>query len=294
MNKRFVYGAQATGLYAFYYMFRALPLSWSSAFGGWLGRILGPRLSVSERARHNLRMIFPEKSDAEIEKIVKGMWDNLGRVAFEFPHLSRIRADKLPDWLIVEGVENLQKVIDSRKTAIFVSAHFGNWEIFTPIARHYRLPLVFVYRTANNPWVETLFQRGRSGFAELIPKGTKGARRLAAALREGKSLALLVDQKMNEGISVPFLGLPAKTVPTPAHLALRAHYPILPIRSERLDGHRIKVTFYPPLSPPEGMERQEAARIVTEKINDVIGEWIRERPEQWFWLHRRWPGSKKK
>lgn len=294
MNKRFIYGIQAVGVYISYCFIGMLPLSRASNFGGWLGRVLGPRLAASERARQNLRMIFPEKNETEIETIVKGMWDNLGRVACELPHLSRLKADKLPDWLIVDGIENLKKVIDSGKTAIFVSAHYGNWEIFTPVARHFRLPLVFVYRTANNPWIEKLIQHSRAGFAELIPKGHKGARRLAEALREGKSLALLADQKMNEGISVPFLGLPAKTASAPAHLALRSCYPVLPVRSERLDGHRIRVTFYPPLDPPAEMERQEAARMMTEKINEVIGEWIRERPEQWFWLHRRWPDSKKK
>ncbi len=291
MYRKFVHLLQALGVYVFYYLVWLIPLSWASGCGGRLGRLIGPRLDVSGRARRNLKMVFPEKTAAEIEAIVAGMWENLGRIAFEFPHLANMSTDPLPDWLVIEGREYMDALIASGRPGIFFSAHLANWEIFAPIASYYKLPFAFIYRTANNPWIDQLYQGKRRDFAEFIPKGPRGTRRLANALREGKSLALLIDQKMNEGISVPFLGIPAMTAPALAHLALRSNLWVIPSRTERVGGCRFKVTFYPPMTLPENMDREQATFVMMGQVNAMISDWIRERPEQWFWLHRRWPDS---
>jgi KDO2-lipid IV(A) lauroyltransferase len=152
------------------------------------------------------------------------------------------------------------------------------------------LQLHVVYRQANNLLVDRLIQDMRRDLAlGTIAKGSAGAREIVRLLREGDSIGMLVDQKMNDGIAVPFFGRDAMTAPAPAQLALRYDLPLIPVRCERLDGACFRVSFHPPLALPADMPRQEAIRALTAQINTALEEWIRTRPGQWLWLHRRWP-----
>src|SRR6185437_12707464 len=129
--------------------------------------------------------------------------------------------------------------------------------------------------------------RGDQG--ELIPKGALGSRRAVAALRRGGHLSMLADQKLNDGIAVPFFGRPAMTAPALASLALHYDCAVLPARVERLGGARFRLTIHPPLQMPRSGDRAADAAALMAAVNATLESWIRERPEQWFWLHRRWP-----
>ena len=134
-----------------------------------------------------------------------------------------------------------------------------------------------------------MIARYRGDRGELIPKGAIAARRAIAALRRGTNLGLLADQKMNDGIPVPFFGRLAMTAPALAILALRFDCDVLPLRVERLNGARFRVTVFPPLPLPRSGEPRADAAALMARVNAILEEWIRDRPEQWLWVHRRWP-----
>ena len=170
---------------------------------------------------------------------------------------------------------------------ILFSGHLANWEIAALAAGQCGIDIAQVYRTANNPFVDRMIRRWRGGQGEFIPKEAVG-RRAVAALRRGAHLTILVDQKLNEGIPVPFFGRPAMTAPTVALLALRFGADVLPARVERLGGARFRLTIEPPLPLPDTGNRATDVAALMTVVNGTLERWIRERPEQWFWVHRRW------
>lgn len=268
-------------------VFRILPVDWASWIGGQLLRRIGPRLGRSEVARRNLRQAFPDKSPDEIEAIVIGMWDNFGRTAAEYPHLTTIIRERT----LIEGAETIIRLRDDGQPGIFFAAHLGNWELATYSAMVNDLPLSLVYRAPNNPLIEGLYARGRApGSGELIPKGSTGARRMMKILKDGGHVGMLVDQKMNDGIPVPFFGRDAMTAPALAQLAYRFKCPVVGARVVRLHGAHFHVTIEPPFDLPFTGDNNTDVAEALRRVNVLLEGWIREHPEQWLWLHRRWPG----
>jgi KDO2-lipid IV(A) lauroyltransferase len=283
------YRAQACGAALLAAGFGLLPLDAASGLGGSLARRIGPALGISKRARLNLAAALPELSAAAIETIVRGMWDNLGRVAAEYPHLRAIRVFEPGGRVETHGFEHVDRACAAGRRMIFFSGHLANWEIAALAAGQYGIDIAQVYRAANNPLVDRLVARLRGELGELIPKGALGSRRAVAALRRGGHLSMLVDQKLNDGITVPFFARPAMTGPALALLALHYDCDVLPARVERLGGARFRLTIHPPLPLPKSGDRAADAAAVMAAVNRTLEGWIRERPEQWFWLHRRWP-----
>ncbi|MGD9616038.1 MAG: lauroyl acyltransferase [Alphaproteobacteria bacterium] len=299
---RWIYRFEAACVALFFALCRLLPIDMASGFGGWLGRRVGPLLGVSRQARRNLAAAFPDWPPAEIERVVHGVWDNLGRVAAEYPHLRRIRVFD-GGRVEIRGLDHLERAVAGNRRVILFSGHLANWEIAALAAGQCGLDIAQVYRTPNNPFVDRMIRRwrggqgrkgqgrkgqGHKGRGEFIPKEAVG-RRAVAALRRGAHLTILADQKLNEGIPVRFFGRTAMTAPTVALLALRFGCDVLPARVERLHGARFRLTIEPPLPlPGTGNRAADVASLMT-TVNATLERWIRERPEQWFWVHRRWP-----
>jgi KDO2-lipid IV(A) lauroyltransferase len=269
--------------------FGALPIGWASALGGALGRWIGPRLGISKRARINLRAALPDLSEAQIKAIVRGMWDNLGRVAGEFPHVRKIAMFAPGGRVETHGFEHIARAMNAGRRMILVAAHLANWEIAAIAGKQFGIDATHIYRAANNPLVDRLVAELRGNEGEYIPKGAAGSRQAIAALRRGGSLGLLADQKLNDGIAVPFFGRDAMTTPAPAALALHYGCDVLPARVERLGGARFRLTIYPPVPHSRTGDRAADTLALMTEINRLIEGWIRARPEQWFWVHRRWP-----
>jgi len=283
------YRIEAWGAALLFALLGWLPLDASSALGGALARRIGPRLGVSNRARRNLRAALPELSAAQIEAILRGMWDNLGRVAAEYPHLRHIRVFGAESRVETRGLEHLDQALAAGRRVILFGGHLGNWEIAALAAGQYGLDIAQIYRAANNPLIDGMIARMRGGNGELIAKGAIASRRAVAALRRGGHVSLLADQKLNEGIAVPFFGRPVMTAPALALLALRFDCAVLPVRVERLQGARFRLTLYPPLELPRTGNRDADVAALMAAVNATLERWIRERPEQWFWVHSRWP-----
>lgn len=272
-----------------------LPINWASALGGALARRIGPFLGISKRARINLRHAFPELSESEIGRVVTGMWDNLGRVAAEYPHLRKIRVFDPTGRVETHGFEHMDRAVAAGRRMIIFSGHIANWEIGAlaaaqygaTVSRAYRVTQI--YRAPNNPLVERLISRFRGDRGEYIPKGAAAARRAFAALYRGEHLTMLADQKLNEGIPVQFFGRPAMTPTALALLALRFDCDVLPARVERLAGARFRLTVFPPLPLPRSGDIDVDVAALTTAVTALLEAWIREHPEGWLWVHRRWP-----
>lgn len=282
---------EAAGAWLFFTVLRGLPLDVASAVCGMLARLVGPRLGISRRARRNLATAFPDLASAEVERVVRGMWDNLGRVAAEYPHLGRIRVFAASGRVETRGIEHLDGAVAAGRSAILFGAHLGNWEIAALAAGQYGIDVAQIYRAANNPLVDRMIARFRGNDSEFIPKGAYASRRALAALKRGGHLSLLVDQKLNDGIAVPFFGHDAMTAPALATLALHFDCAVLPARVERLQGARFRLTIEPALPLPRTGDRAAGIAALMTVVNRTLEGWIRERPEQWFWLHSRWPDS---
>ncbi len=284
-----IHPAQGMAAYAVLGIARLMPLEAASGLGGWLGRTIGPRVGITKRARRNLRRAFPKKTVDEIEAIIRGMWDNLGRVVFEYPHLDRLRFDGADRHVEVLHGEYVDLLKDDGRSGILFSAHMANWEITAIGAIRRGLPVHLFYRAPNNPFVDHLFRRHRLGDSEMIPKGAAGARRALKLLGAGEHLAMLVDQKMNDGIAVPFFGRDAMTAPALAQLALKYNCPVVPAQVVRLRGARFRIIVHPPLEIVRTGDRRRDVAETMGRVNALIEGWIRENPEQWLWLHNRWP-----
>jgi Kdo2-lipid IVA lauroyltransferase/acyltransferase len=269
--------------------FKLLSIDRASALGGAIARTIGPRLGVSKRARINLRRALPALTDDEIAAIIRGMWDNLGRVVAEYPHLRGVHAFGPESRVEIVGVEHIDRSIAAGRQFILVAGHLGNWEVAPLSAGQYGLKVAFVYRAANNPLVEHMMSAMRAEWAEFTPKGPIASRRVVGALREKMHLGMLVDQKMNDGIAVPFFGRDAMTAPAVARLALRYDLDVIPVRSERLQGAHFRLTVNPPIPHPNTGDRDADMLELMAAVNQTLEDWIRDRPDQWFWLHRRWP-----
>lgn len=282
------YAFEAALLHLLFGVFRLLGPERASAFGGWTGRMLGPRMAVSRKARANIALAFPDLPETRREEILRGMWENLGRVVAEYPHLEKLSRD----YTEIAGADSLTPLLEGGGPAVFIGAHFGNWEIncaafLTQLGHEIDL----TYREPNNPWTAKLLDRARTlgGRLRGFPKSAESGRAILGSLRDGRFLGILIDQKYNEGVSVPFFGHPAMTNPIFVQLAQRYRCPVIPAKVERLSGCHFRGTFEAPLTLFDAAGNPLPAETVIAEAHSVLERWIRERPEQWLWLHRRWP-----
>lgn len=261
---------------------RALGPDRASALGGRLAGWIGPLLPAHRVARRNLELALPELEAAERRRVLALMWDNLGRVGAEYPHLRYLVEERVD----VVGIEHLQRLRDSGRSGMLFSGHFGNWELLIPVAHHQGLQVEGLYRHLNNPLVDSMLAEMRGVRGAFLPK-SGGGRQVLRLLRKGSVAGMLVDQKENEGIAVPFFGREAMTAPALAVFALSVGCPVIPVRCERLDGCRFRIVLEPPLDLAPTGERKRDVPALTTAVNARLEAWVRARPEQWFWVHRR-------
>lgn len=281
------YILEALPVFLFYGICTLLPLDAASGFGGWVARLLGPLMGVSRRAERNLQRALPELDARQRRRIIRGMWDNLGRVVAEYPHmatmfkLGRIADDYTPALLAMR---------EQAKGGMIISGHLGNWELGSLVSGSLEMPMLVIYRAPNNPYVDWLIRRARLHTAgKVLPKGAEGAMGLMRHLRAGGYSGILIDQKLNEGVSVPFFNLPAATTPAPAELALRMGTPLIVARVVRLRGAHFRVECRNFALPPRSADHKADVLALTAALTAQLEAWAREYPEQWLWLHNRWP-----
>ena len=280
-----MYFLEGSFLLLIFIVLRILPLGISSFLMGKLSSLIGPRLGVTKKAYNNIKKVMPEKNEKEITKIIKDMWENLGKVAGEYPHLSKISPEK-NNKIQIYGKKNLLLVKKTKTPAIFFSGHLANWEISPIAAIKNGVPVLSIFRRPNNPFINFLIKYIRSNLP-MAPKGKEGARQLIYSLKKGRSIGLVIDQKMNDGIEVPFFNKPAMTSDALAQLCLRIKSLVIPVQVERMKNTNFKITFHNPLKITKNGQKKTPLEIMTE-VNLIVEKWIRKNPGQWLWLHRRW------
>lgn len=263
----------------------------ASDFGGWLGRTFGPMSGAHKVASRNLKLAFPDKDAAWHETILREQWDGLGRSFAEFPLMDKI----LPSTGRVEvvGKERLVEIAENRIPVVFVSGHLSNWEVMPAAIVDSGVICEMTYRAANNPYVDKRIKesRFRYGVRLFAPKGGDGARELLEGMKQGKSVALMNDQKFNSGVAAPFFGHLAHTAPGPTRLAIRFGTVLQPMSVQRLKGARFRAVVHDPIVPPKTGDRTADIEAGVRMINAFMEDRIRERPAEWFWVHRRWPNE---
>jgi Kdo2-lipid IVA lauroyltransferase/acyltransferase len=275
-----------------------LPPVTASRLGGAVTRSIGPWLPVSKKVGDaNLRLAMPELSARERKRIIRQVWENLGQTITELVRLKDIREVPQdapgPGYSIKGWDENVAPHVSPGKPMLFFTGHVGNWEIMPLMADAYGVDFGFMYRAPSNKLVDEMLMRLRLGNyrhkVAMFPKGAAGARAAYGHLRQGGALGLLVDQKLDTGVAVPFFGKTAMTMDALASSALKFRCPVFPIHVRRLGPARLEVVCDPALPLPGTGDRQADALALTNEMNRTLERWIREKPGDWLWLHRRWP-----
>jgi KDO2-lipid IV(A) lauroyltransferase len=270
---------------------RSFPIDAVSDFGAWMLQRLGPLTSTHRVAARNMRIVFPDISDAELARLLAAQWEELGRVFAEFPLLDRIVGD--PDRVVLEGGERLAEIAAGAGPVVFISGHFSSFEIMAASIVHAGVPCQVTYRAANNPYVDERIRaaRFRYGVRMFAPKGLEGARELLRGLSRGQSVALMNDQKFNGGVAAPLFGVLAHTAPGPSTFALRFGIPLQPMSVQRLKKARFKVVVHEPIWLTDTGDRDADIAAGVRQVNAFIEDRVRERPGEWFWVHKRWPNE---
>jgi len=267
----------------------------SAERAGRLMQRLGPLRHEHRVGRANLTAAFPEKPPAEIETILRGVWDNLGRVAAEYAHLDRLwnydvarpAAGRIE--FSEESRERFLRLRDDGKPALVFAAHLANWELPALAGRNFGLDNAVVYRMPNVGKIADAVRKMRAGcMGTLIATGIGAPSAVAAALERGMHVGMLVDQYDSRGVDVVFFGRPCKANPMIARLARHFECPIHGARSIRLPGHRFRLELTEAIEVPRDADGKLDVQVTMQMITSIVEGWVREHPEQWLWLHRRW------
>ena len=286
-----IWRAEALGFDLASAALRLLPVDWVSGLGAALFKALGPLTGSHRIAERNIRLAFPELDARGRAALLRAQWDNLGRTFFEFPLSDRLTPES--GRVDVVGAERLAAIAASGRPAVFVSGHLANWEVMASVIVNAGLACQITYRAANNPYVDRRIKEGRAryGVRLFAPKGGEGARELLEAMDRGESVALMNDQKFNGGPAVPFFGIPANTASGPTRLALRCGVDLQPMSVQRLRGARFRVVVHEPIPIIDTGDRAADLEAGVARVNAFVEARVRERPAEWFWVHKRWPKS---
>lgn len=266
----------------------------SSDLGGWLLRTASPLIPVNRVALANIRATFPEMPEPEVRRIARAAWENLGRVAAEYAHLKTLfdydyhHPDR-PTRVEVTGIEHFIALKDDDKPGLIFSAHLANWELPAICAATYGLETTAVFRAPNDPAIAAVVHEIRSGAMGGLAAAKQGAAfAMQGVLERGGHLGMLIDQHFTRGVVVPFLGRPALTNPILGKFARRFECPVHGVRVIRLPNRRFRIALTPPLDLPRDAAGEIDVRGAMAMMTAVVEGWVREYPEQWLWMHRRW------
>jgi KDO2-lipid IV(A) lauroyltransferase len=270
------------------------PTKTANLFGR-ITRLIGPRLREQRIGRANLTAAFPEKSPEEIDAILAGVWDNLGRVGAEFAHLDHIWQydQERPEQSRIEIPRRTHELfaqlqLDGKPALIF-AGHLGNWELPALAAVAHGLDAAILYRRPNIASADRVIQEIRAvKMGTLIPAGRDAPLRLAEALRNGQHVAMLVDQYLTNGVEVTFFGRKTRANPMLARLLRQIECPVHGVRIIRLPNHRFRAELSEEVMPVRDTAGEIDVAGTMQAVTSVIEGWIRQYPDQWLWLHRRW------
>ncbi len=269
-----------------------LPLSLAMKLGEQLGK-LGYLLDKRHRqvALNNLQKAFAgEKTPEQLREIAQGSFINLGRFFVEFCRFFNLKEEELNQWLEIEGWENFERASRQGKGVLVVAAHFGNWELMGAATALRGYPCNLIVRPLDNIFLDKIVTSNRVRFGNRLNPKKRVIPKLIQCLRRGEIVAVLMDQSTapNEAVLANFFGHPCYTLVTPALLALKTDCALLPVFMVRQEKYKHKLIIAPEVIPVRSDDRQHDLEVNTQRLNDVIEEYVRKYPDHWLWLHRRW------
>ena len=284
--KYFNYFLQFLFVMFFFSLFRILGLNFSSKIGGKLFEKIGPLFRSKKLIQKNIRRALPNISEENLNKIVRLMWNNYGRVFGEYLFIKDFRNGKYNSNIEIEGQDILEKIKKTQKQVIFISGHLGNFELMAMHLEKTGIKLSTIYRPLNNIFLNPLMEKIRKKYIckYQIKKGIGGMKKLITLKKENFSTALMIDQRVSEGILSNFFNQQALTTTIPAQLVKKFKVPIVPIHIQRNEGPNFKITIKKPIFFSEETSIQN----ITDELNSILENLIVIKPEQWIWSHNRW------
>lgn len=273
-------------------LLQALPVDLSSRMGQRIGAIVGPMMKhKTDIYRGNLAIAFPELSEKELDALVRAAWGRAGRILAEYPHLETIL--KEDERLQIEIRTPIDTYTDPSQPCVIVTAHQSNWEVVCSAMAKLGMPNASLYSPPTNPMLDRLLLESRQALnCELLPRDNS-ARLLMRALKSGRTAAMVMDRRVDDGRPVRFFGRDKLSTTMPAKLALKFDRPMVPVQVVRLEDARYRVIFHDPITPrdPDADENAQALDMI-EQVHACFEDWIRAKPEDWFCSKRLWAKGK--
>ena len=267
-------------------IFRVLGLKLASYVSSKFLSLIGPFFRSRELIESNIIKALPDLNQDEIKKISRKMWENYGRILSEYVFIKKFRKSKSDDYIDIKGQQILDKIKKDNKPVIFVSGHFNNFELMAMQIEKSGINLAAIYRPLNNKFLNVIMENIRKNYIckNQIKKGISGTKELLSFFKKGTSIALMIDQRVSQGIKSNFFSHEAFTTTIPAQFVKKYKCKIVPIYIERVKDSNFKLTIYNPLDYSENNSVEE----ITSRLNHLLEKMILKNPEQWIWSHNRW------
>ena len=270
----------------FFSLFKVLGYKISSTIGGKLFEIIGPLFRSKKLIHSNIKRAIPDSNLENLNKITKLMWNNYGRVFAEYMFIKDFRTGKLNKNIELEGQEILEEIKKNNKPVVFISGHFSNFELMAMYLEKSGINLSAIYRPLNNIFLNKIMERIRKKYIckNQIKKGIGGMKKLISLKKDNYSTALMIDQRVSEGIASDFFNQQALTTTIPAQLIKKFNISAVPIFIERVEDIKFKIIINKPIFFSEETSIEE----ITNKLNQILEKMIIYKPEHWIWSHNRW------
>ena len=267
-------------------IFKLLGPNLSSNLSGKIFEKIGPLFRSKKLIYSNIKKAMPNINDEKLKIITKSMWNNYGRVFAEYIFIKDYRFGKLTSNIKVIGEDILDEIVKSKKQVIFISGHLSNFELMAMRIEMSGVNLCAIYRPLNNIFLNKVVEKIRKKYIckNQIKKGLAGLKKLIKLKKKNYSTALMIDQRVSEGILSPLFNEKALTTTIPAQLVKKFNIPIVPVYIERIHGLKFKITINQPISFPQYTSQQQ----ITDNLNQILEKFILSKPENWIWSHNRW------
>ncbi len=270
-----------------FFIFKFLGLKYASIFSGKIFKFLGPFFRSNKISFSNLNKAFPTLDENKKNNIVKMMWENIGKIFAEYLFLKNFRqSDQFSKRIIIENENELNLVKQSSKPVVFISGHFNNFELMAMCIEKSGVDIAAIYRPLNNKFLNPIMENIRKKYIckKQIKKGISGMKELLKSYKNGSSIALMIDQRVSEGIPSKFFNQNALTTTIPAQFVKKFSSKIVPVYIERIGENKFKIKFYKSIE----FSKDESLENITLNLNSLLEEMIKKNPEQWIWSHNRW------
>jgi len=270
----------------FFLFFKIIGPKLSSKISGKIFEIIGPFFRSKKVIYNNIKRALPEIDQNNLKNIENSMWNNYGRIFAEYIFLKDFRYGKLASNIQIEGQEILNDIKENNKQVIFISGHLSNFELMAMFIEKSGINLSAIYRPLNNIFLNGIMENIRKKYIckNQIKKGLAGLKKLIKLKKKNYSTALMIDQRVSEGILSPLFNEKALTTTIPAQLVKKFNIPIVPVYIERIDGLKFKITINQPISFTQDTSQQQ----ITDNLNQILEKFILSKPENWIWSHNRW------